>query len=238
MTAHFQYGGYTHPDWEMNLMQMSVRTRISPRGKMLTRVMTMHLRGEIQTTVGTGDITSRLDAILTAYYVQNQDAKFYVNGSLTPHQFPNGLSISGNKVMEISHPFGDGTEYANRRTIDIVIQSEFEYAESQLVQHDESIQWVSTTGARDEWFQGFDRPRKQRICKRTVQHIVQSGSSIGWAGYHLPPGPLLPLYEHQEQRVVKLGHPRQFGQALRLYPCSWTYVHATDLYTETHPNIL
>lgn len=238
MTAHFTYGGYRHPDWEMNLMQMSVRTRLSPRGKMLSRVMTMHLRGEIQSDSGTGTITTRLNDILTAYYVQNQDAKFFVNGSLTPHQFPNALSISGNKVMEISHPFGDAAEYANRRTVDIVIQSEFEDPESQLVQWDESVQWVSNTGPRDEWFQGFFRARKQRICRRTIQTIIQNGSSIGWAGYVLPPGPLLPLIEHQEQRVVKLGHPRSIGQALRLYPCSWSYTHQTDLYTETAPNIL
>lgn len=238
MTAHFQYGGFVHPDWQMNLMTMQVRTRVSPRGMMLSRVMNMHLRGEIQTVIGTDDITSQLNAILDAYYVQNQDAKFFVNGSLTPHQFPNGESISGNKVMQISHPFGDGSEYANRRTIDIVIQSEFEDPESQLVQWDESVQFISNTGPRDEWFQGFVRARKQRICKRTVETIIQAGSSIGWAGYALPLGPLLPLSEHQEQRTVRLGHPRCIGQALRLYPCSWSYTFQMDNYTETAPNIL
>lgn len=235
MSSAFQYGGYVHPDFEVNLANYTVQTRISPRGKMLSRIYRLHLEGEVLGE--SSEITTRLNGILTAYYQQNQDAKFYVNGALTPHYAFNSNSISGVKVMGISHPVADAAEYAVKRTIHIDLQSEQEDPESQLVDWQETVRWVGNTGPREEWFQGLIRPRKQRLCLATVQQIIQSGSSIGWAGYVLPPGPLLPLSEHQEQRQVELGTPKSFGQALRLYPCQWTYTHAMSNYTEISPNI-
>jgi hypothetical protein len=233
----FQYGNYRHPDWEMNLMSYRVFVKMSPRNKMLSRVYRLHLRGEIQSTTGSTGITTRLNAILSAYYVQNRDAQFYVNGQLTPHYAFNSDSISGVKVMNIEHPFGDGSEYANRRNIDIVIQSEQEAPESQLVDWQETVRWVGNTSQRDEWFQGFERPRKQRVCKRTVQRIIQSGSAIGWAGYVEPPGPLWPLSEHEDRRSLEFGTPKCMGQTLRLHPSRWTYIHTVGDYTEAFPNI-
>jgi hypothetical protein len=237
MTAFARYGGYQHDNWEMNLARYTVRTRLSPRGKMVSRIYRMELEGEIQSTTGPAGITTKLNAILAAYHVQNQDALFYVDGVLTPHILPQSNSVSGVKVLGISHDHGDGTEYANRRRVNIVIQSEKEEVESQLYDWQETVRWIGTTGPRYEWVQGFRRPRRQRVCLRTPMMLVQSGFSVGWAGYVEPPGPLYPLIEMEERRVIDPGTPKSLGNGLRLFPTRWSYTHITDTQTQGFPNI-
>lgn len=237
MTAYMRYGSYQHPDWEMNLAQFSMRTRFSPRGRTISRIYTMRLEGEVQSSTGPDGITSRLQEIINAYFVQNQDAQFYVDGSLTPHYLPNSDSISGVKVLELAHMNGDAAEYANKRTLTVVLQSEQEDVESQLIQWDETVQIVGTCGPRYDWFVGFERPKRVLSAKRTLQTIIQTGSAIGWAGYVLPPGPLYPLLEQQELRDIKPGQPRQMGQALRLFPVRWSHTFISDAPLSPIPNI-
>ncbi len=232
--TYLQWGGYRHPDWEMNLASYTKRARLSPRGRIISYIYTMRLEGEILAD-GVTPITTRMNQIAAAYIVQNQDAKFYVDGVLTPNQLLNGGSVTGNKVIEMSNPRGDAAEYANKRCMAVVLQGEYEDAESQLIDYEETIQMVGDCGPRDEWFGGFIRPVRQEICKATTMHIVQSGRAVGWAGYVLAPGPVWPLIEHRERRSVEYGTPQFLGQAHRLYPSRWTYIHETNAYTETFP---
>lgn len=232
--TYLQWGGYRHPDWEMNLASYTKRARISPRGRIISYIYTMRLEGEILAT-GATDITTRLQQVINAYLAQNQDAKFYVDGVLTPHQLPNSFSVTGNKVIEFSHPRGDAAEYAVKRTVAVVLQGEYEDPESQLFDWHETIRWIGDCGPRDDWFAGFVRPVRQEVCQATTMRIVQSGMAIGWAGYVIPPGPAWPLIEHRPLREIDPGTPRFLGQGHRLYPIRWTYIHETDAYTETFP---
>ena len=229
------FGGYRHDAWEMNLAEYTVHTRLSRRGKMITRIYRCVLDGEIISTTGPAGITTKLNQILTAYYRQNQDLEFYVDGDPTPHRLPSGLSISGTKVLEIAHLVGGAGQYNNRRNLRIVLQMEKEEPESQLIEWGETVKWIGTTGPRDTWYQGFLRPRRQRVCQRTVQTLVQSGYSVGWAGYVQPTGCMFPLLELQDRRIIVPGTPQNSGQALRMYPVQWTYSMATDSYTEGFP---
>lgn len=232
--TYLQWGGLRHPDWEMNLASYVARARLSPRGRVVSYIYTMQLEGQIQAT-GAAAINARLQGIITAYHTQNQDARFYVDGVLTPHQLINNLSSTGNKVVQFGHPRGDAAEYANKRTLSVIIQGEYLDPESQLYDWQETIRWVGDTGPRAEWVQHFQGVELQEVCQATSMRIQQRGRATGILGYVLPPGPAWPGIEHRPYRVIDVGAPKFLGQIHGLYQSEWSYEMETDAYTETFP---
>lgn len=237
--TYFAYGSFRHEAGQVNLTRMNIAYKHSPRGRRLSRVMTMFLQGEI-----CGDsqssLTTQINQLISAYSVDYQNAGLYLDdGSLSPHQLPNDTPecISGVRVMQRSWPKGGPSEYATARTFSVTLQAEYADFESDLVQWEETLEYIGNCGPRYEILETYDGPYSLLTATRTAQRIIQSGSAVGFRGYVLPPGSLFPLNEHQDRRRVKVGSPKYVGRGFAYYPTAWSYYHTMGSPVEAYPNI-
>jgi hypothetical protein len=232
-----RYGNFQHPANEVNIARMDVRARYSPRLLRTSLIFTIYLEGELLADTQ-ATINDKIVALANAYSVDGLDFGFYRDdGTVTSHRLPSNdpASITGVRVINRSWPQGDAAEFAVKRTFAITLQAEYTSADSQLWAWQESVEFIGNCGPRFEVIETYEGPIVQQLALRTSMKIIQSGSAIGYAGYVMPPGPLLPGIEHQEQRRVSLGSAKRQGRLALFYPSSWVYTHTAGLYTETFP---
>jgi hypothetical protein len=221
--SFMRYGSYDFGAGECDMVRMTVRHRRSPRGLRLSKIIRLDLRFEICAEGAT--LLSRIDGIIAAFSLDYQDAVLMYDASTpTRHALSNTdpTCISGVRVVHRSWD-GGPDQLATVRTGVVSLEAEYSDAESQLVEWQETLEFRGTTGPRVEIVETYDGPIAQVTALRTAQHIVQSGSAVGYLGYVLPPGPLFPAIEHLDRRTEKYGSGSQQGQGAAYYPSSWTY---------------
>lgn len=234
MASVAQYGGHTHPDNECNLVRVDYRNLLSPRGKRLNAVVTFYLYGEIQDT-GTA-LFNKITALGNAYRQDYGNFTYSIDGVITHQLLSNTADcISGVRVLNISLPRGDGAELTVKRAYSITLQATYDIAESELVSWQEAIHYIGNTGPRYEIVETFYGPIAVLTAVSTAQRIIQTGKAVGYTNYVLPPGPLLPQWEHQDQRRVSLIGGVNVGQQSRFYTTTWSYQHTLGTYTEIYP---
>lgn len=235
-----RYGSFTHDPGEVNLVTFEIVPNRSSRNLRMTRTVRMHLVGEVIAPTDTADadipgyITTRIDAIKTAYADDYQDAVYEIDTtgsgswSATPHAlYNNSDCVSGVMVKYRSWPKGDPAEYATVRTFSITLEAEYRDVYSEILEFRESLRYIGTSGPTWEWvvpINGF--PQQRWKTAYSLQQIIQKGHALGLDGYPLAvvPGPLLPNYEHTEQRVFDLHDPQNRGRAYLGYGVTWQYV--------------
>jgi hypothetical protein len=228
------YRGFVHPDNECNLTRIDYRNQLSPRGKRLNAVVSFYLHGEIQDT-GTA-LFNKITALGNAYQQDYGNFTYSIDGVVTHQLLSNTADcISGVRVKSISLPKGDGAELAVKRTYSIILEATYDIAESELVSWQESIHYIGNTGPRYVYIETFNGPVFFLTHARTAQRIIQVGKAVGYTTFVLPPGPLLPGNEHQDQRRVTLTGGVNVGQQSRFYTTSWEYTHTLGVYTEVYP---
>lgn len=230
------YGGFTHPDNEVNLVRADYRVQLSPRGRRLNTVVSFHLFGEIIDT-GSSLITAARNTML-AYNSDYRDFRYTVGG-VEAHSMLNSSpdNISGVRVVHRSFAKGDAAELATKRSFSITLQATYDTCEDDLVYWQESIHYIGNTGPSYDIVQTFNGPISVLTALSTPQRIIQKGKAVGYFGYILPPGPYLPNAEHQDQREVELTGGTNVGQAARFYQTEWCYRHTTGIYTEIFPQV-
>jgi hypothetical protein len=219
----WKYGSYAHPPSEVNLAKMSISYQLSPRGRRMERIDTLHLYGQFCED-SQADVLTRIDELINAYSFDYVDAGLYLDDgvTLTKHKLVNADSVSGVRVLHRSWD-GSPEELATTRTFDIVLQATYPDTETQLVAWQETVEILGTTGPRYDIVDTYFGPLAIQTAAATAQRIVQSGSSVGYSGYVLPPPPLYPTFEHVDRRTVKLGSGKSRGKTATHYPSSWTY---------------
>jgi hypothetical protein len=228
------YGGYVHDDNECNLVRIDYRNQLSPRGKRLNAIVTFYLHGELLET-GTA-LFNKITALGNAYRQDYGNFTYSIGGVITHQLLSNTADcISGVRVLNISLPKGDGAELTVKRTYSLTLQATYDQAESELVSWQESIHYIGNTGPRYEIIETFNGPIAVLTAISTAQRIIQTGKAVGYTTYVLPPGPLLPNNEHQDQRRVSLVGGVNVGQQSRFYTTSWQYTHTLGVYTEVYP---
>lgn len=239
--SYWFHGGYNHPSGEINIVNLTVRNIHSGRGQQKHVLFTYHLRGEICADT-TAAITARIAEIEQAYSVEGQNCGLMIDASTpsahvlsTNHQ----NNISGNRIIQRpSFPEGGAVEYATGRTYSIVIQALFASPESQILEYNERIQYIGTGGPR--WYmREFPRgaPRPYITNEQTAQRVIQSGNSIGFNAYLEPFGPMLPTYEHQDQRIWLPGTPNFHGQQYSEYPLQWAFYMSVPVSSAAWPSL-
>ena len=234
MTSVATYRGYVHSDNECNLVRISYRNQLSPRGKRLNAVVSFFLAGEIQDT-GTA-LFNKVTALANAYQQDYGNFTYAIDGVITHQLLSNTADcISGVRVKSISLPKGDGAELAVKRTYAIELQATYDIAETELVSWQESIHYIGNTGPRFEIIETFNGPIAVLTAVSTAQRIIQTGKAVGYTNFVLPPGPYNPQFEHQDQRRVTLTGGVNVGQQSRFYTTEWSYSHTFGTYTELYP---
>lgn len=233
-----KYGNHQHPANEVNIARMDVRARYSPRLLRTSLIFTIYLEGELLANTQ-ADINDKIGELIAAYEDDGKDFGFYRDdNSITHHRLPSNVpeAITGTRVINRSWPQGDAAEFATKRTFAITLQAEYTSADSQIFHWEESVEVIGNCGPRWEWVETYEGPVQQIINQQsTVQKIVQSGSAIGYGGYVLPPGSLIPSIEHQDQRRVTFGSAKRQGRLALFYPSSWVYTHTSGTYREVFP---
>jgi hypothetical protein len=230
----FRYGGHQHPVNECNLVRVDQRNSLSPRGRRLQNTLTFYLMGELQYTGA--ELIAKCSDLINAYRNDYGNAAlYYDNGTATTHQMDNGTSVSGVRVLHRSWAKGDAAELANKRTFSIVLQASYDDCEDQIVSWTERLRYIGNTGPRFEVIDTFNGPQFLQTAAVTAQRIIQTGVAVGYSAHPLPPGPVFPGFEHQDQRQVELISGRMQGQGARFFPTTWQYVHTLPTYSETIP---
>jgi hypothetical protein len=240
-----RYGTYTHPENEVNLAAFMIRPIYSPRGRRTVVRYEAHLHGEIcispastTTALAQAEIRQRIDEIVLAYDVNGLDFAFLDNaGVATRHSLVSSQSITGTRITHRSWPKGDPAEWATGRTFYVTIEADYVASESTLVSWQEVVKVIGTGGPRVEVIETVTGvPRTQTLAAQTAVRVIQQGRSIGMTGYYAPPGPLIPAYEHQDQREISLESAESFPNGFLYFPTQWTYYHTTPTYTAVVPN--
>lgn len=241
---YWKFGGYQHPDNEVNLTSMEITTRFSPRGRPMTKLYRLHLHGELVYN-GQSTLTTRINELINAY-TGNTDVDcglYQDDGTITPHKLQssstNPNNISGVKVVYRSWPKGDPEEYATCRTFYIILEAEYKDLESQLIAFRESVSVTGTTGPRRRMVEmNLGPARWQQVSAMTRQEILQQGFAIGYDGYPLGfmPGPILPSLELVDQRYVENENPEFAGRQFVRYRTNWRYVMNSPIPQAPIPN--
>lgn len=245
MASRFKYGGYTHPNNEVNLVRFDILPQRSDRGLRRSRIVQMRLAGEISYCAADQiDWTDhvlyfnhRIDELINVYADDFKDAIYEVqspNGTWrrTSHVLMNNdvNNISGVQVVARSWPSGDGDEFATCRKFAITLQAEYLDVYSEIVSFSETLQHIGNGGPQWIWVLNSSvNPVQQVLSRKTIQKVYQQGYAVGLSGYPFGavPGPLLPQYEHEDVRIVDVGSPRFAGQKYTEWPVHWRYFMET-----------
>lgn len=236
---YYKYGQLSFLSGECDLVRTNVTNRISPRGNRLIREVTHNIRALLIADT-TADLSSRIQDVQNAFSLDYQDAGLWGDdGVPTKHLLVNDSScISGVKVLQRSFPEGGGDEYSTARTFSATLYAAYDDADSQLVEWEESLEFIGTCGPvfelTNSW---FGPPQFTQVAESSVQHIIQRGSAVGYGAYVIPPGPLFPSNEHLERRDIVLGTPKCMGTQFRYYPISWTYYFSSAIPLSGTPNL-
>lgn len=223
-------GQYPHPINECNLRRMEIKHRLSPRGKRVTKIITLYLEGYLYADTQSG-LTAVISQLIEAYREDYQEIGLYEDdgagniGVRTPHYIDNVGSVSGVRILGRNWPKGAGDEYANKRFFSITAYSEYADAETQLVYWKDSVKVVGTGGPRREVRETWEGPYEYLTAKKTSQRLVRTGQAIGFTAYIKPPGPVDGANEDVWLREIELDS----GDNQGLLPCfkttRWAYYH-------------
>lgn len=226
--TYFMYGNYQHDNDEVVLTSMEIVPRFSERGMRMETTYRLNLYGELIAT-GT-ELLQKIEELATVYSVDNLSAGLYMDdGTPTIHRLPQDdpNNISGVRVVHRAWPVGDAAELATVRTFSIRLEATYRDISSEILYFQEVIRHYGNGGP--EWrMQHFAAgpPVPVVIAQQTSQKIEQSGMCVGYDGYPLVrvPRPILPQWEHREQRVFDTLSPHFNGAGFSEYGVRWVYV--------------
>lgn len=232
---YWKIGSYQHPTGEVNVVGLHIQPRMTRRGLRRTNFVTITLKGEIVTFAETpalqqAALATRIAEVETAYSYNDQSCGLYHDdGTVTRHRLDqtDPGNLTGNKFA-FSWVDSPGGEYASRRTFLVTCTAEFINADSQVLEFHEELRFIGNCGPRQEIVEFYDDPPEVvTVRTQTVQHIIQSGHSLGLQGYIAPASPLWndsgTIIELQHRRVIQAIGPETLGRAPINYGYRWQY---------------
>lgn len=220
---YFRYGGYTHAAGEIT-MQISLGTSYSPRGEPMLTQIKWTIDGVLLANT-TADLIVAMRRLEAAYALQGQDAVLYMaSGGTVVHALRNAGSLGGVRSMGISYPVGEGVELVESRTYSVVLEADYEFAGTGLLEFNETLSFEGTCGPQYVYLQVLNgAPEKQQVRKQTTQRATQSGSAVGYTSRPTPPAPLWPSDEHEEMRRISPTSPRVIRGRQVDFGVQWSY---------------
>lgn len=224
------YNGYNHADNEVGL-HIVKQALYGPSGNRERERQIWTITGVLQGT-SESDLTSKIDALETAYSTNGGDIVLYGNaGPATDHQMSSSGTINGVQVQSIQwlpgNPgiWGMGTEYVNVRSYRIILSADRPWYDTNLVYYQSTITATGTCGPKTFWVRSLTGvPQAQTVQAYTTQIVVQSGMNIGLMSHIAADGPLYPLYEQFDKRRLVTSTAQRLGTNTSThYPTRWMY---------------
>lgn len=221
---YFRYGGYTHDAGEVTLSSINRTTEFSARGQPKISKVTWNIQGILQADTN-ALLTAALRRLEAAYARQGGDAGLYNDdGSATAHILTSGNAIGGVRSLGISYPKGDSIEYVLQRTYSVTLEADYPFTSTGVIEFSETLSFTGTCGPRFIYLPVINgMPEKQIVQQKTTQRASQSGSAMGFSARPVPPAPLWPKDEHEEQRTIGLTAPKWLNGREIDYGVSWSY---------------
>ena len=239
---YVKYGTYSH-----EIGQDSITYTVEPqysqwRGFQYASKVTMTAQGVLQPTA-TKTLSARIDDFLAAYNTNGKTFGLYHDsGAATQHVIDSThlLLKDGPKVIVRKWPKGDRGEYACHREYFVEVSAVFSYNDTNdpwpgIVKYQEKMRYVGQGAIYRKFLYDQDAKEwEQTIYGGFPIKLIQSGSSIGWAGYALPLDAVEPsrLLEHltiHEPGPIYLGTEFKGTE----YHYRWSYTMELPAYT-TH----
>jgi hypothetical protein len=188
----------------------------------------------VKLAVDAAALTTALTTLETKMAIHNVDLTFKDNTPantvhvVTSTATLNGVRAIGGVTYPIGLPgvWGSQTEYANKRTFQVVFQWETSAAESNLQFYEESIRLIGGGGPKfviQEALTGV--PLFQQVTQFSKQVAIQSGTAVGFTSY-----PSFPSYAYsigllkQEKSFTEEVTPRDFHINTNAnYMIRWSY---------------
>lgn len=142
-------------------------------------------------------------------------------------------ALGGTRVVQGPSYPEDGrasAEYSTYRTYTVSVMGGYAYAttpSTALLAFHEQLSFTGG-GPRFVFRQPLNGlPQKQSVADSTPYRVVQRGSAVGLSAYPVPPPPLWPDAEHQDQRRIEFGNPKKMGGMTGIvlveWPAEWEY---------------
>lgn len=238
MTATLTYNGYTTDNGEFTISRYEVIPINSPRFNRTMLRRRLHIQGVIIRD-NTEDLITRINQFIVAFdSEQASDVVIEIDGNSVPHDLSNN-SLTGVRIAYRSWPKGDPHELLKSRTYSVILET-LEFASesqgAQIEEYSDTVQVIGTSGPDWRYVQMAVGPaRLQILSQQTPVQIIQSGSSLGFQGYVLPPGPVLAGLEQGKERISDPGTPVRMGNVFLHYPWRWRYVMQANSATAAFP---
>lgn len=246
---YYKYGSYTHAANETaatftvtGLYEGHVRVGYREEWN-LTGLLFAATRSALQTA---------LDALDAAYEDDGYDLKLLDDdGTTVLRSLTSASTTSGTMVIAgPSYPDNGETnnEYGTYRRYNITVAAEYMGTAAGVPSFPEdTIVWVETVSITGTGAAQFvlvpilnGRFPRQTLRMNTAVTVKQEGRAIGRTGYPTPPRPLIPQWEHQEQRQISrgpLGRAGPPGSPVFVeWPVSWSYTHELPVKWDGVPN--
>jgi hypothetical protein len=179
-------------------------------------------------------LTTKIQALEAAYAKGGQDIYLLDdNYNQTAHYLKSSDTVSGVVATAIVYPFQNGAEYTTFRNYSIEVQASYDIdggggstgGQNNVVEFDQTTSWQGSGGPQFiVRTTRYGRPIYQQVARETPIMVQQTGSSLGYRTYPVPPPPLYPKFEHVERRQITRQHPRIASrEGEREFRINWSY---------------
>ncbi len=223
-----KWGAHAHEQDEAGV-KIEYRSIFDKHGRRMGEIQEWHIVGAV---IGTSqaNLTTKLATLETAYQTDYKDLGLYLNdgATLTRHAMLNADMFGGTHVTFFGYvegPWKMGLEYANRRTFYIVIRGEVRTGTGQYAWK-ERLKTKGTGNKKWRYMPSMNAdPEPQDLQPSTPFYYIQQGMAIGRQSHILPPGPIFPGIEHEEERVIDYETPEDIRVGgNELFTTRWLYV--------------
>jgi hypothetical protein len=228
---YLKYGSYTHALDEASVV-IQKTPRFSKSGSMTGYDEVWRISGKIHGT-DVSDLTTKLTELERAYSSTNQNAYLLTDAlGTTAHSIISSETASGVKVTSFGYPQGDGAEYVNFRTYEIILEAKKDASESNNGGDKGNTisfsQQISISGTGGPQFvvrtPRYGPPILQQVSRASPITISQSGNALGYKYYPNPEPPLYPQYLMPESHTVSRQSPQEdTKEGKRNFPINWSY---------------
>ena len=227
---YIQYGSYAHAPGEANLINFIARPLRSARGVQEKVVVEAHVSGQVKANPGDDeyDVANKVQAIENAVSRDGRDwGLYHSDGSPTPHILytNDSFSLTGNQIVHRMFPSSHNGEFSTGRDFSYVVRNTFRATDSNILDYQESIGYIGTTGPKVVWKENKYLPAYYEVDSfRSLQTIKQTGYAITNGTYLIPPPPILPPpFELQHLRGIRRTSPRRWSQGVEGFRIEWNY---------------
>lgn len=214
-----KWGNYSHDPNEVGI-RIQYRAVMDEFGRRMADIHTWHILGaKLVATQLTHEetqnaVTAALTSLEQAYLDDYRDLILTLdNGTYSRHKMMNADMFGGTHVMGFGYidgPWKMRTEYAAQRTFWAIVNGEQRYGDG-LYSWRDRLTIRGTGGSKWLYMPSLlGPPIAQTIQQQTPFYYIQEGMAVGRSSYIVPPDPLFPSIEHEDQRVITYHSPGEY----------------------------